>query len=116
DDPDIEEGEDDFADVGGIPGIPDEEADTDAADEHFSRNDGEPRKPYSDAQPGEDVRRCGRNHDLPEEFEMIELQHPRDVTVILRNVAYAHGRIDDDGPDCRDEDHENRRGLPIAER
>src|SRR5687767_1730751 len=40
---DVHEREDDVADARGVPRIPDEEADADAADQHLGRNDREPR-------------------------------------------------------------------------
>ena len=64
---------------------------------------------------GEDVGRGRRDHDLPEELELVEPQHGRDVAVVLRDVADADGGVDDDRPDRGDEDHEDRRGLAVAE-
>ena len=69
DDADIEQRQDDFADVRGVPGVPDEEADADAADQHFRRDDREPGQADADAQAGEDVGRRRRHHDLAEELE-----------------------------------------------
>ena len=65
--------------------------------------------------PGEDVGRRRRDHDLPEELEVIEPQHLRDVAVVLRDVADADRGVDDDRPDRGDEDHEDRRRLAVAE-
>src|SRR6266540_4021262 len=109
DQPDIDQRQDDLADMRGVPGIPDEEADTDAADQHLGRHDREPGEADADAQPGEDVGRRRRHHDLPEEFEMIEPEDLRDIAVILRNVADTDRGVDDDRPDRGDEDDENRR-------
>ena len=50
DDADIEQRQDDLADVRGIPRIPDEEADADAADQHFRRDDRKPGQADADAQ------------------------------------------------------------------
>ena len=66
--------------------------------------------------PGEDVGRGRRHHDLEEELELVEPQHRRDVAVVLRDVADADRGVDDDRPDRRDEDHEDRRRLAVAER
>src|ERR1700712_958506 len=89
DDADVEQRQDDFADVRGIPGIPDEEADPDAADQHFSRDNGEPGQADADAKPSEDVGRSGGDHDLPEKLQRVELHHGGHVAVVLRNVADA---------------------------
>ena len=113
---DIDERDDDLGDVRGIPRIPDEEADADAADQHFRRDDGEPRQADADAQAGEDVGRRRRHHDLAEELERIEPQHGGDVAIVLRDVADADRGVDDDRPDRGDEDHEDRRRLAVAER
>src|SRR6266849_11042381 len=67
---DIDQRQDDLADMRGVPGIPDEEADADAADQHFGGYDREPGQPDADAQPGEDVGRRRRHHDLEEELEL----------------------------------------------
>src|SRR4051812_18018774 len=46
---------------------------------------------------------------------MVEPEHSRDIAVVLRNVADADRGIDDDRPYRRDEDHEDRRWLAVAE-
>src|SRR3954462_12976789 len=114
DDADIDQRQNDLADVRGIPRVPDEETDANTADQHFRRDDGEPGQPNADAQPSEDVGRGRRNHDLPEELEVIEPKHLRDVAIILRDVADADCGIDDDRPDRRDENYEDRRWLAVA--
>src|SRR5947209_11829275 len=81
DDAHVNQRENDLADVRGIPGVPDEKADADAADQHFGRDDRKPGKPDADAQATEDVRRRRWDHDLEEEFEAIEPQHCGDVAV-----------------------------------
>src|SRR6476659_808680 len=93
---DIDEGQDDLADMRGVPRVPDEQAD-------------------ADAQPGEDIGGGRRHHDLPEELEVIEPQHLRHVAVVLRNVADTDRGVDDDWPDRGDEDDEDRGGLAVAE-
>src|SRR5262245_27794378 len=108
DDADIEQRQNDLADVRGIPRIPDEEADADAADQHFGGDDGEPRKTNADAQAGEDVGRRRGDHDLAEKLQRIELHHGSHVAIVLRDVADANGGVDDDRPDRGDEDHEDR--------
>src|SRR3954463_7078867 len=105
---DIDEGQDDLDDMRGVPRVPDEEADADAADQHLGRDDGEPGQADADAQPGEDIGGRRRDHDLPEELEMIEPQHLRHVAVVLRNVADTDRGVDDDRPDRGDEDDEDR--------
>ena len=47
---DVDERQDDVADARGVPRVPDEEADADAADQHFGRDDGEPGQADADAQ------------------------------------------------------------------
>ena len=47
---DVDEGHDDVGDAGGVPRVPDEEADADAADQHLGRDDGEPGQADADAQ------------------------------------------------------------------
>src|SRR4051812_30533731 len=84
---DIDEGYDDVADPGGIPRIPDEEADADAADQHFSCYDGEPGQADADPEPGEHVRHGRRQHDPDKEFEWRKAQDAGDVAVVLRDVA-----------------------------
>src|SRR5205809_2743786 len=49
DDADIEQRQDDLADMRGIPRVPDEEADADAADQHLGGDDGEPGQADADA-------------------------------------------------------------------
>ncbi|MGY3109399.1 hypothetical protein ACVWW7_006026 [Bradyrhizobium sp. LM6.9] len=116
DDADIEQRQDDLADMRGIPRVPDEEADADAADQHFRGHDREPGQADADAKPREDVGRGGRDHDLGEELERIELHHRGDVAVVLRDVADADRGVDDDRPDRGDENDEDRGGLAVAER
>ena len=50
DEADVNERDDDVADQRGVPRVPDEEADADAADEHLGRDDREPGQPDADAQ------------------------------------------------------------------
>ncbi len=45
----------------------------------------------------------------------VQPQHLRDVAIILRDVAHAHRRVDEDRPDRGDEDHEDGGGLPLPE-
>ena len=53
---------------------------------------------------------------LPEELQRIEPQHFRDVAIVVGDVADADRGVDDDRPHRGDEDHEDRRGLTVAER
>ena len=69
DDADVEERDDDVADERGVPRIPDEEADADAAGQHLRRDDREPGQADADAQAGEHVGHRRRQHDLVEELE-----------------------------------------------
>ena len=65
--------------------------------------------------PGEDVGRGRRQHDLAEVLGAVQPDHGGDVAVVLRDVADADRGVDDDRPDRGDEDHEDRRGLAVAE-
>src|SRR5438477_4405679 len=104
DDADVDERHDDVGEPRGVPGVPDEEADADAARRHLGGDDGEPGEADTDAQAGEDVGRSRRHHDAPEELGLVEPQDARDVAIVLRDVADAHGGVDDHRPDRRDED------------
>ena len=99
----------------GVPRIPDEEADADAADQHLGRDDGEPGQANADAKAGEHVRHGRRHHDAREEFDGRQAQDLGDVAIILRDVADAHRSVDQDWPDAGDEDNEDGGGLAVAE-
>src|ERR1019366_2409368 len=99
---DVGKRDDDVGETRGVPGVPDEESDADAAGQHFRRHDRKPSEPDADPQPGEDVGRGGRDHDLGEELERVETEHFCNVTVILRNIADPDSGVDDDRPDACD--------------
>ena len=68
---DVDQRDDDVGDARGVPRVPDEEADADAADQHLGRDDGEPGQADADPQAGEDVGRGRRQHDLEEVLEAV---------------------------------------------
>src|SRR6266550_8254275 len=115
DDADVDQGHDDVADARAIPGVPDEEADADAADQHLGRDDGEPAQADADAQAGEDVGHGGRQGNLPEHLPPRQPYDGGDVAIVLRDVPHADRGVDDDRPDRGDEDHEQGRRVGIAE-
>ena len=112
---DIDEGDDDVGEARRVPCVPNEEPNSDAARQHFGRDDGKPRESNSDAQAREYVRRRGRQHDLPKIFDRVEPKHFGDVAVILGDVADSNRGVDHDRPDGRDEDYEHCRRLAVAE-
>ena len=72
---DVDERHDDVGEARGVPRVPDEEADADAAGQHLGGDDREPGEADADTQPREDVRGGGRHHDVPEELRLVEPQH-----------------------------------------
>ena len=91
-----------------VVGVPDEITDAAISLEHLGRHNGQPGEAHRNAQAGEHIGDCGRNHDVADVIALAQPQHASHIRVILRNFADAHGRIDDDRPDRRDEDHEDR--------
>ena len=57
DEADVDKRDDDVGEARRIPGVPDEEADADAAGQHLGGDDREPREADADAQAREDVGR-----------------------------------------------------------
>src|SRR5262249_56554151 len=104
---DMDQGHDDVPDGRTFPGVQDEEAEADAADQHLGGDDGEPAQPHADAQAGEDVGHGGGQGDLPEHLPPRQPDDRGNVAIVLRDVPHTHRGVDDDGPDRSDEDHED---------
>src|SRR5712692_2533516 len=111
DDADREDGDDDVLDVEVVPFVPHPEADADAAGEHLRGDDHQPRHADRQAHAGDHVRQHRRKKDLPEHRPLRKIENPRDVEIVLRNVAHADRGVHDHRPQAADEDDVDRGGV-----
>src|SRR5258706_4292860 len=108
---DGEDGDDDVLDLEVVPFVPDPETDADAAGEHLGGDDDQPRHADREAHAGDHVRQHRREEDLGEHLPLGEVQHPRHVQVVLRDLPHADRGVDDHRPQAADEDHVDRRRV-----
>src|SRR6266568_1716653 len=111
DDADREDGDDDVLHVEVVPFVPYPEADADAAGEHLRGDDHQPRHADRQAHARDHVRKHGREKDLPEHRPLRKVEDPRDVEIVLRDVAHADRGVDDHRPQGADEDDVDRGGV-----
>src|SRR6266705_1938661 len=84
---------------------------TDAAGEHLRGDDHQPRHADRQAHAGDHVGEHGREKDLPEHRPLRKIEDPRDVEIVLRDVAHADRGVDDHRPQGADEDDVDRGGV-----
>src|SRR5258706_2672304 len=111
DDADGEDGDDDVLDLEVVPFVPHPEADADPAGEHLGGDDHQPGDTDRQAHAGDHVRQHRREQDLGEHLPLGEVQHPRHVEVVLRDLAHADRGVDDHRPEAADEDDVDRRRV-----
>src|SRR6266705_4639012 len=111
DDADREDGDDDVLHVEVVPFVPYPEPDAHAAGEHLRGDDHQPRHADRQAHAGDHVRKHGREKDLPKHRPLRKIEDPRDVEIVLRDVAHADRGVDDHRPQGADEDDVDRRGV-----
>src|SRR5882762_1783874 len=100
--------DDDVLDVEVVPFVPHPEADADAAGEHLRRDDHQPGDADRQAHARDHVREHHREQDLPEYRPLGKIEHPRDVEIVLLDMAHAHGGVHDHRPQAADEDDVDR--------
>src|SRR5258706_1133466 len=105
------DGDDDVLDFQVVPFVPDPEADADAAGEHLGGDDHQPRHADREAHAGDHVGQHRREENLGEHLPLGEVQHPRHVQIVLRDLPHADRGADDHRPQAADEDHVDRRRV-----
>ena len=115
DDADHEDGDDDVLDLEVVPLVPHPEADADAAGEHFRGDDDQPGGADRQADAGEHVRQHAGEEDLGDDLPFGEVEHARDVEVVLRHALHTLRGVHDHRPDRADEDRPGRRRVGALE-
>src|SRR5688572_2120668 len=111
DDADGEDRDHDVLDLEVVPLVPHPEADAYAPGQHLGGDDHQPGDADGEAHAGDHVGQHGWEQDLGEHLPLGEVQHARDVQVVLRDLAHADRGIHDHRPQAADEDHPDRRRV-----
>src|SRR5574341_421065 len=111
DDADGEDRDHDVLDLQVVPLVPHPEADADPAGEHLGGDDYEPRDADREAHAGDHVGQHRGEQDLGEHLPFGEVQHARDVQVVLRDLAHADRGVDDHRPQAADENDVDGRWI-----
>src|SRR5882724_2707889 len=105
DDADRKDCDDDVLDIEVVPFVPHPEADADASGEHLRCDDHQPRDADRQAHARDHVRQHRRKQNLAEHRPLRKIEHARDVEIVLRYLAHAHGGVHNHRPQAANENH-----------